>query len=166
MNIRSKPLQSACTAAVFSLLGACASHPYAESPAVANLPGKEACFFTRTVFSWTVLNDSTLIVDAPTSQTPYLVKLMAPVPGLGGLAAERLGFQSGPRMGMFCNMDSIFVRAPGGGPPPWREPAIAVRAITPAQAKDLIATAQTPVERRPEGGVANEAAGSEPASRR
>lgn len=121
--------------AVAVLLGACASNLPSD---VANLPGKEACFWTSTIFNWTALDDSTLIVDAPTEQAPYLVKLMAPIPGLR--ASDRVGFLGGDPTGMFCKMSSVFIR----GSLSYREPVVAVRALTPAQAKEMLARDNAP----------------------
>jgi hypothetical protein len=117
-------------------LAACASHP---PPSVANLPGKESCFWTRTVFTWTVLDDSTLIVDAPMN-TPYLVKLLSPIPQLRFL--ERIGFDNGPSaIGQFCSTTGYIVAR---GQFAQRSPATAVRALSPQQAKQLIAAAKSP----------------------
>jgi hypothetical protein len=117
-------------------LAACASHP---PQSLANLPGKESCFWTSTVFTWTVLDDSTLIVDAPMN-TPYLVKLLSPIPQLRFL--ERIGFDNGPgAIGQFCSTSGYIVARGQFGQ---RTPATAVRALSPQQAQQLIAAAKSP----------------------
>ena len=116
-------------------LAACASHP---PPSVASLPGKESCFFTRTVFTWTVLDDSTLIVDAPMND-PYLVKLLSPIPQLR--FHERIGFDNGPSARPVLPTTGYIVAR---GQFAQRTPTIAVRALSPQQAKQLIAAAKSP----------------------
>lgn len=117
-------------------LVACASRP---PQSLASLPGKESCFWTRTVFTWTVLDDSTLIVEAPMN-TPYLVKLLSPIPQLRFL--EHIGFDNGPSaVGQFCSTTGYIVE---GGQFAQRSPAVAVRALSPQQAQQLIAAAKSP----------------------
>jgi hypothetical protein len=113
----------------------CASEPRHE---LAHLPGKNACFWTRTIFDWTVINDSTILVHAPSPRDAYLIKLFYPIPGLT-LDEVALGFQGGDgEPGQFCR-ENGYVISPG--PVREREPVIAVRAITPAEAKQLLASA-------------------------
>lgn len=123
----------------FGLLGlclvGCASQPRHE---LANLPGKNACFWTRTIFDWTVINDSTILVHAPSPRDAYLIKLFYPIPGLT-LDEISLGFQGGDgEPGQFCR-ENGYVISPG--PVREREPVIAVQAITPGEAKQLLASA-------------------------
>ena len=126
--------------AAFSLTAAaCAAQP---SKQAAELPGTEGCFWARSVVDWVALDSSTLIVAAPTDQSPYLVKLLNPIPGLA--AHEHTFFQSGrPGVGQFCSANHSFVSVPGRGG--WRSPAVAVRRLTPAQVRQLAGHADGPL---------------------
>lgn len=134
------------SAAVMSLCG-CAASPASQgagmaanvagaSRKAAPLPGKPGCFWLSNFDgSWTVLNDSELIVYAPLYSHPYLVKLFEPVPTLK--FHERLGFADIERTGMICNdtMDDLLV-------PHWephRVPIVAVRELTVPEANQLLA---------------------------
>ena len=128
-------------------LAACASqtpapsHPGARTAA---LPGKDACFWTRSLEDWTVLDDSTLIVHAPLAQDAYLVKLFAPITGLA--FHERLGFEGGDGdPGQICSQNAYVV---AGGEIPQREPITAVRALTPGDAKKMLSTAGSAASHR------------------
>lgn len=125
-----------------SLIG-CASQPPRE---LAKLPGTPACFYVRTLFSWVVLDPQTLIVYAPSLQSPYLLKLLGPIPGL--TFNERLGFQSGvPHNGRMCSNDGYVIQP---GPVRIRQAVTAVRALTVAEAAPLIAAAGKPrMHRKP-----------------
>jgi hypothetical protein len=57
-----------------ALLGGCASAP----PPKAVLPGKDSCVFKANVSSWEVLDDQSLLVQAPFGHY-YLFKLFAPL---------------------------------------------------------------------------------------
>jgi Family of unknown function (DUF6491) len=100
------------------------------------LPGTPGCFWLRNFDgSWTVLNDSELIVYVPLDSDPYLIKLFEPVPTLK--FRERLGFADDAHTGMICNdsMDDLLV-------PHWqphRIPIVAVRKLTVPQARRLLA---------------------------
>lgn len=102
----------------------------------AALPGKPGCFWLSNFDgSWTVLNDSELIVYAPLYSQPYLVKLFEPVPTLK--FRERLGFVDVEHTGMICDgtLDSLLV-------PHWqphRVPIVAVRELTAPEAAHLLA---------------------------
>lgn len=120
---------------------ACAAQPSREA---ARLPGTEACFRAATVFNWVVLDNQTMIVNAPTDQRPYLVKLLGPLPGLKG--HERLGFDAGRgRSGMFCGGTATIIVF---GTIRRREAVSAVRELTPQEAKRLLAAAGSPVVHR------------------
>jgi len=122
-------------------LVACGSQP---RRGLANLPGADACFWTRNLSDWTVLNDSTLIVHAPLTRDAYLIKLFAPIPGLQ--FHERLGFEGGDGdPGQICSTNAYVI---AGGPVPEREPVAAVRKLTPAQAKNLLSTSGASVPHR------------------
>jgi hypothetical protein len=115
-------------------LAGCASQPRRD---LANLPGKNACFWTRTLFDWTVVNDSTILVHAPSPRDAYLIELFYPIPGLT-LDEVVLGFQGGDgEPGQFCR-ENGYVIVPG--PVRDREPVIAVQALTPDEAKQLLAS--------------------------
>src|ERR1700752_1290044 len=103
-------------------LVACATQPRQE---FADLPGKDVCFWTRNLYDWTVIDDSTLIVHAPMPRDAYLIKLFAPIAGLD--FHNRLGFQGGPSgPDQICGEDAYVVV---GGPVPQREPITAVRTL-------------------------------------
>jgi len=101
----------------------------------ASLPGKAACIFTANLSDWVVLDESTLIVYAPTRKEAYLVKLFAPVTGLD--FHQTLGFEDTAHNGELCGGDELIVR----GSSPRRTGISAVRALSPQQAKDLRAAA-------------------------
>ncbi len=100
------------------------------------LPGKPACFWLDNFDgSWTVLNDSELIVYAPFYSQPYLIKLFEPVPDLK--FHERLGFDAAEGTGSVCDgaMDDLVV-------PHWephRVPILAVRQLTVPEERHLLA---------------------------
>jgi hypothetical protein len=117
------------------LAAGCATNAAAPNRADTAPPGKEACIFTATIFDWVVLDESTLIVYAPSRKDPYLVKLFAPVTGLD--FRETLGFQDTAHSGQLCRGDDLVVR--GGAPR--RMGITSVRALSPQQAKELRAAA-------------------------
>lgn len=102
----------------------------------APLPGTPGCFLLSLFDgSWTVLNESELIVYAPSESQPYLIKLFAPVPTLK--FRQRLGFADTGHSGMICDdaMDALVV-------PNWEPghvPIVAVRKLTVPQARHLLA---------------------------
>jgi hypothetical protein len=148
--MRARPLRCLITglfAAAAAALCGCASSPSSQGAGLAAdlgsssrktqaLPGTPGCFWLSNFQgSWTVLNDSELIVYAPLESRPYLVKLFEPVPSLQ--FHERLGFENPERTGMICDgaMDDLLV-------PRWephRIPIVAVRKLTPAEARHLLA---------------------------
>ncbi|HEY6453383.1 MAG TPA: DUF6491 family protein [Steroidobacteraceae bacterium] len=112
--------------------GACATNAArSPAPAPAPLPGTETCIFKRTVYDWVALDDSTLIVYAPTRQDPYLVKLFAPVTDL--TFRQALGFEDLERNGQLCKGDYVVTR----GEIPGRMAISAVRKLSPEQAQQL-----------------------------
>jgi hypothetical protein len=127
-------------------LAACASQPRRD---LVNLPGKDGCFWTRSLFNWTVLDDSTLVVHAPMKQDAYLIKLFAPISGL--TFHERLGFEGGGGdPAQICSNNAYMI---AGGPIPEREPIVAVRSLTPDEAKTLLASRGTkPAHQTPPAG--------------
>jgi hypothetical protein len=116
---------------------ACATNgggtPHAPPPP---LPGTEACIFTVNLNDWTVIDNSTLIVYAPLRKDPYLVKLFEPIYDLQ--FHESLGFEDIEHNGQLCKDDYVVAR----GEIPRRTPITAVRALTPDQAKQIIAAAK------------------------
>jgi len=118
-------------------LAACATNgagtPHAPH---APLPGTEACIFTVNLNDWTVIDNSTLIVYAPLRKDPYLLKLFEPIFDLQ--FRESLGFEDIEHNGQLCKDDYVVSR----GDVPQRTPITAVRALTPDQAKQIIAAAK------------------------
>jgi len=125
-----------------ALLGCASTQPashaangVAAGRKTAALPGKPGCFWLRDFQgSWTVLNDSELIVYVPLYSQPYLIKLFEPVPDLE--FDQRLGFADVERTGMICDssMDDLVV-------PHWqphRIPIVAVRELTAQEARHLL----------------------------
>ncbi len=93
------------------------------------------CLFSRTISSWDVVDNETLIIYAPTRKNPYLVKLWSPAFGLK--SEFSLGFEDGNNDGQFCDYgrDGIVVRGPGG---PERYSLRTVSRIDEAEAKALV----------------------------
>ena len=129
--------RNALLSALVLLLAGCATNgagtPHVPPPP---LPGTEACIFTVNLNDWTVIDNSTLIVYAPLRKDPYLVKLFAPIFDLQ--FRESLGFEDIEHNGQLCKDDYVVAR----GDSPLRTPITAVRALTPEQAKQMIAAAK------------------------
>jgi|HubBroStandDraft_1064217.scaffolds.fasta_scaffold17255_3 hypothetical protein len=119
------------------LAAGCASNPAATQHAPpAPLPGTEACIFTVNLNDWTVLDSSTLIVYAPMRRDPFLVKLFEPIFDLQ--FRQTLGFEDTEHNGQLCQGDYVVAR----GDAPQRTIISAVRALTPEQAKQMVAAAK------------------------
>jgi len=129
-------------ATVAAVLLGCASTPVGSQAAsraatgrtIAALPGKPGCFWvTDFDGSWTVLNDSQLIVPDPVFSRSYLLQLFTPVPDLK--FRHRLGFEvSGPDRHRICtrSLDYLLV-------PRWvHVPIVAVRELTVPQERRLL----------------------------
>ena len=114
----------------------CAASVAPSNPPRASLPGTETCIFTANLFDWVVLDDTTLIVYAPTRKDAYLVKLFAPVIDLD--FHQTLGFEDTAHNGELCAGDDLIAR----GSVPRRMAISAVRSLSPQQAKDLRAAAK------------------------
>ncbi|MGH8290141.1 MAG: DUF6491 family protein [Steroidobacteraceae bacterium] len=119
-----------------AMLGCASTHGAgANSPKTAALPGTPGCFWLRNFDgSWTVLNDSELIVYVPMYSQPYLIKLFAPVPNLK--FDERLGFQDVEHSGMICDGEMDNLAVPHWGP--GRIPIVAVRKLTVPEERSLL----------------------------
>jgi len=140
-------LTVALLAAAAAALCGCASSPSSQGaglaanlasgkPKSAPLPGKPGCFWLSNFDgSWTVLNDSQLIIYAPFYSKPYLIQLFAPVPTLR--FDDRLGFADSEHTGMICNgaMDDLVVPRSE----PHHVPIVAVRELTMPEARRLLA---------------------------
>jgi|SRR5579863_8422530 len=113
----------------------CATNVAPANHTSTSLPGTETCIFTVDLNDWVVLDDSTLIVYAPTRKNAYLVKLFLPVIGLD--FHESLGFEGTEHNGQLCRGDYVIAR----GSAPQRTSISAVRALSLQQAKDLRAAA-------------------------
>ena len=107
-----------------------------------NLPGKPACFWKANFQGdWTVLNDSTLIVQAPLPKDAYVIKLFEPVFDLS--FKQRLGFVDRERTGQICNDGDDYLLVPGWQPP--EVPITAVKALTMSEQNELLQAAGMPV---------------------
>jgi hypothetical protein len=135
--MHSKLMRTALWPAVLALAGCNAGGAAGTRPAPP-LPGTEACIMTVELYDWTVLDDSSLIVYAPGQHQPYLIKLFTPVFDLP--FHETLGFEGVEHNGQLCRGDYVIVR----GEMPSRTAISAVRLLTPAQAKDLLAASKHP----------------------
>ncbi|HZF26684.1 MAG TPA: DUF6491 family protein [Steroidobacteraceae bacterium] len=120
----------------------------ANSSTAESKPRHGDCIFSRTIDGWTVLDDQTLIVYAPTHNKPYLVKLFRPEFALK--SEFTLGFLDRDNDGMICDRgpDSIVLREFGRGFSN-RIPVDSVQRIDPAEAKELIAKSKVKPERNP-----------------
>jgi hypothetical protein len=140
-------LRSAALAAAAAIAVACATTATAPKQAIpadtANLPGTPACFWLRNVWGWTVLNNSELIVQAPTDRNAYLVKLFAPVFDLDYRVG--LGFRSVEHTGLICGPSRDYLIVRGYAPP--RMPIVAVQRLTAAEQVQLLQAAKRPVPR-------------------
>jgi hypothetical protein len=134
---RSRRWAAALLSPLFLAFLACATNvPETPHAPPAPLPGTEACIFTVNLNDWTVIDNSTLIVYAPLRKDPYLVKLFEPIFDLQ--FRESLGFEDIEHNGQLCKDDYVVAR----GDSPRRTPITAVRALTPDQAKQIIAAAK------------------------
>ncbi len=108
------------------------------------------CLFSRTISSWNVVDDETLIIYAPTRKSPYLVKLWGPVFSLK--SEFTLGIEDRDNDGRFCDYgrDAIIVRDPGG---PERYNVRTVQRLDEAEAQALIEGAKEKKEKKKEPAV-------------
>ena len=109
---------------------------------VENLPGQPACFWKANFQGgWTVLNDSTLIVQAPLPKDAYVIKLFEPVFNLS--FKQDLAFEDREHTGQICNDGDDYLVVPGWQPP--QVPIVAVHALTAAERDKLLQAAGKPV---------------------
>jgi len=137
------------------LAGGCTTSSTLAGKSGAPLPGTEACVFRVNLWDFTVLDDSTLIVYGVSRRDAYLVKLFAPITAL--TFRETIGFESLGASSQLCRGDYVIAR----GDIPERMPIDSLRAVTPAEAKQLIAASRNP---RSGNGPAPGAGASAPAS--
>jgi hypothetical protein len=143
--MHSRWLRHSAAAWVALMLSACASTHGRTGPAAASagLPGTPDCFWLRSVYDWTVLNNSELIVHAPLAQDAYLVKLFQPVFDLDFHLG--LGFEDVEHTGRICGPSSDYLLVPHYVPP--RIPIVAVQRLTAAEQVQLLRAAKKPVPR-------------------
>jgi hypothetical protein len=121
---------------ILSVAGCATNGAGASHAPPAPLPGTEACIFTVNLNDWTVIDNSTLIVYAPLRKDAYLLKLFEPIFDLQ--FRQSLGFEDIEHNGQLCKDDYVVAR----GDVPQRTPITAIRALTPDQAKQMIAAAK------------------------
>jgi hypothetical protein len=106
------------------------------------------CIFSRTIDSWTVLNNDTLLVYAPSRKNPYLVKLFRPEYGLK--SEFQLGFVDRDNDGQICDVSRDAILLTGFGPGyANRIPIWSVERISEAEANELIAQSKVKPEPKP-----------------
>jgi Family of unknown function (DUF6491) len=106
------------------------------------------CIFSRTIDSWTVLDNETLLIYAPSRKSPYLVKLFRPEFGLK--SEFQLGFWDRDNDGQICDVSRDAILLPGLGHGfADRIPIRSVQRITEAEANELIAKSKVKPERNP-----------------
>jgi hypothetical protein len=103
---------------------------------------RDACVFSRTINDWTVIDNKTLAVWAPSRKTPYIVTLTRPATGIK--FEQSLGFEDRNNDGQFCDYggDALII----GGAIPDRITIASVRRVEPDEANRLIAEAKKPKE--------------------
>jgi hypothetical protein len=132
-------------------IGCAVTGAHSEHPG-APLPGSDACVFIRNVSDWEVIDATTMIVYAPMRKDPYLLKLFEPVPELN--FHERVGFEDAAHNGQLCgNGDYVVIRDQIG---PRRVPIVALRKLTPDQAKQLRAAGKSSAKAAPEQPAGNQ----------
>ncbi len=106
------------------------------------------CIFSRTIDSWTVLDNETLLIYAPSRKSPYLVKLFRPEYSLK--SEFQLGFLDRDNDGQICDVsrDAIVLQGLGRGFAN-RIPIRSVQRINEAEANELIAKSKVKPERNP-----------------
>ncbi len=113
------------------------------------LPGQPGCFWLRNFDgSWTVLNQTELIVYAPlTGHNAYLIKLFEPVINLK--FDERLGFEDVEHSGQICDRAADFLVVPNYAP--HRITIVAVRHLSQPEIVQLLRTNGLKVPKRLQG---------------
>lgn len=148
MNAR---LTTALSALLLSLNAFAASAPGQSGQANAaaeSRPRGGDCIFSRTIDSWTVLDNETLLIYAPSRKSPYLVKLFRPEYSLK--SEFQLGFLDRDNDGQICDFsrDAIVLQGLGRGFAN-RIPIRSVQRINEAEANELIAKSKVKPERNP-----------------
>jgi hypothetical protein len=105
-------------------------------------PTTSQCIFFRTLYDWRPLNDSNLIVWAPTRRNPFLLQLDRPCLGLRH--AQNIGFYS--RDSELCGFGGDAVIIESGSGRPDRCPIGAITKLEDDALKALLA--QAPGKRR------------------
>ena len=83
-------------------IAACAATPPQEAAQnAAKASRKDECVFFSSVFDWQGLDDTTLVIWAPSRNTAYRVELSMPLSGLK--FAHTLGFIDGTQDGQLCS---------------------------------------------------------------
>ncbi len=131
-------------------MGLTQGSPTAPPPGNANDPGyvldqypdrlpetSTQCIFFRTLYDWQPLNNTSLIVWAPSRSHPYQIKLDRPCFGLK--FAHTIGFTS--RDSRLCGFGGDAVLVESGGGPPDRCPIGSITALTEEGLKSLQAQA-------------------------
>lgn len=107
----------------------------AAARGTAALPGKPACFWLINFDgSWTALNQTELIVYAPLTAPPYLIKLFEPVINLK--FDQRLGFEDSEHTGKICDTTQDDLLVPDYEP--HRIPIVAVRQLSKSEQVQLL----------------------------
>src|SRR5262249_11682225 len=106
------------------------------------------CIFTRTIDSWTVLNNDTLLIYAPSRKNPYLVKLFRAEYALK--SEFQLGFWDRDNDGQICDVsrDAVLLTGFGRGYAN-RIPIWSVQRISEAEANELVAKSKAKPEPSP-----------------
>ena len=146
MNAR---ITAALATLLFSLNAvAAATSPESDQANTASKPHGGDCIFSRTIDSWTVLDNETLLIYAPSRKTPYLVKLFRPEYSLK--SEFKLGFWDRDNDGQICDVSRDAIVVPGLGYGfASRIPIRSVQRIDVAEANELIAKSKVKPERNP-----------------
>lgn len=132
-------LAAAGVIALSAMAGCATTHGSESARTRAALPGTPACFLRRNFLgSWTVLNNSTLIVyTLPSNRGAYLIKLQQPAVGLN--FNVRLGLSDVQHTPRICGNRNAFLLVPGNMPP--RILITDVRELTDNERNQLLAQA-------------------------
>lgn len=135
-------------------LSACVTHGSATQGAPAMSPpsvSKEDCIYSTLVSDWSALDSQRLIIYAPGSNDPYLVKLSFPSNDLSFRFA--LGVLDADHNGRICGYGFDAILIPDGIPP--RITITSVQKLTKDEAAKLVAEARP--KKKPKGKPAADA---------